>query len=156
MGFFVSRAANLPGGDPVPWTAGRDALWSAMAFLNTDKYPPSPLYLAMTLGPLLMLLAAMDTAPDRPPLRWLGTFGRAPLFFYVAHLALLRAAGLAAAALVWGPAALGPPPAPSTPQWPLWAVWLIWALALAALYPPTRWYAGMRARRQRDRASSAP
>jgi uncharacterized membrane protein len=145
-GFVVMRLAGIPGADPVPWVP--DTARGAIGFLDAEKYPPSPAYLAMTLGPAFLLLAAMDRLPAGRVLLWLETFGRAPLFFYVLHLAALRVTGLVAAALVWGPGALGPPPAPSTPQWPLWAVWLVWAAALAALYPPVRPYADLRRHRR--------
>ena len=29
-----------------------------------------------------------------------------------------------------------------------WAVWLVWVLAMIALYPPTRWFAKLKARRR--------
>jgi uncharacterized membrane protein len=146
LAFVLVRAVGLPGADPVPWPGGEGAR-PVLAFLDAEKYPPSPAYLLMTLGPALLLLSAFDRLPGGRICRWLETFGRAPLFFYLLHLAALRIAGLAAAALVWGPGALGPPPAPSTPEWPLWAVWLVWAVALAVLYPPVRRYARLRRRR---------
>jgi uncharacterized membrane protein len=145
LAFAALRAGNW-GGDPRPWAMQADALGTLMSFVNADKYPPSPVFLLMTLGAALPLAAALTRLPGRPG-RWLEAIGRAPLFFYILHLYALRAAGLAAAAWVWGPGALGPPPAPSTPQWPLWAVWLVWAAAMAALYVPTRRFARFKARR---------
>jgi hypothetical protein len=117
-----------------------------LGFLNLEKYPPSPLFLGMTLGGALLWLGA---EPVRTP-SWLSgalaTLGRAPLFFYVTHLWLLRVLGLGAALVVWGPDALGPPPMKSTPEWPLWAVWVTALLVTVALLGPTRWWAGLKAR----------
>ncbi len=144
-GFAALRLAGL--GDPVPWAGGADAR-SALAFFNAEKYPPSPAFLLMTLGPVLLLLALFALRPLGAAARWLATLGRAPLFFYVLHLYALRAAGLLAAAVVWGPDALGPPPKPSTPEWPLSVVWGVWIVAMAALFWPTRWFARIKAARR--------
>ena len=59
VGFVVLRAANLYG-DPHPWTAEDGVVRAALSFLDCEKYPPSLLFLAMTIGPALCLLAWMD------------------------------------------------------------------------------------------------
>ena len=56
LGSIVLRATNLYG-DPDPWSAQGTLLSTVLSFLNCEKYPPSLLYLMMTLGPRLMLLA---------------------------------------------------------------------------------------------------
>ena len=143
---FAAARALTDWGDPAPWATTGDPVRAALAFLNVDKYPPSPLYLAVTLGLALLRLAGLGLGGGAAA-RLLTAFGRAPLFFYVAHLYALRLAGLAAAAAVWGVGQLGPPPLKSAPEWPLWSVWTIWAFAIAALWPPTRWFAALKARR---------
>ena len=60
LGFIVLRATNLYG-DPAPWTPQQTLLPTVLSFLNCEKYPPSLLYLMMTLGPALMLLASLRT-----------------------------------------------------------------------------------------------
>lgn len=86
--FFALRAANAYG-DPTPWSTQPDPLFSVLSFLNTKKYPPSLLYLLMTLGPTLIALALAPRKPG-PLSRGLVTFGRVPLFFYLAHLYLIH------------------------------------------------------------------
>jgi uncharacterized membrane protein len=62
--FVLLRATNLYG-DPAPWSM--QETWSAtmLSFLNCEKYPPSLLFLLMTLGPAVMLLAAFETVRGR-------------------------------------------------------------------------------------------
>jgi uncharacterized membrane protein len=147
LGFIALRASGV-GLDPEPWRPEPGGVRSVLSFLNCEKYPPSPLFLMMTLGPLLLLLALFERHGAGPARGLLGVFGRAPLFFYVLHLYALRVVGLAAAALTWGIGNLGPPPQHSAPEWPLWAAWAVWALAMLAFYRPTRWYGDLKARSQ--------
>src|SRR5262249_57549406 len=86
--FVLLRVSNLYG-DPTPWTVQDGWLATALSFINCEKYPPSLLYLAMTLGPALLLLAAVDS-PRGGLARWLAIFGRVPFFYYVAHLFLIH------------------------------------------------------------------
>jgi len=66
-----------------------------MDFLNVTKYPPSLVFLLMTLGINLLLLFLMSKWHwmqrfDRNPL---AVFGRTPLFFYILHLFLYAGLG---------------------------------------------------------------
>src|SRR5215468_6955847 len=55
-GFVVLRATNLYG-DPDVWSMQGSVLGTVLSFIDCEKYPPSLLYLMMTLGPALILLA---------------------------------------------------------------------------------------------------
>ncbi|MCC6873130.1 MAG: DUF1624 domain-containing protein [Sandaracinaceae bacterium] len=81
--------------------------------------------------------------------RALETIGRVPLFFYVAHLWLLRFTSLGFAFARWGMGAIRMPPEghAGSPEWPLWATYLAWATTIAILYPACRWYAALKERR---------
>src|SRR6516225_4632724 len=92
VGFVFLRATNLYG-DPAPWTVQNGVVATALSFIDCEKYPPSLLFLAMTLGPALMLLAVSDGAQGTIT-GWIMTFGRVPLFFYIAHIYLLHATAI--------------------------------------------------------------
>ncbi len=83
-GFVVLRARNLYG-DPAPWIAHDSLLATVLSFINCEKYPPSLLYVAMTLGPALLLLAAFDGVRGRVA-DVITTYGRVPFFYYIAHI----------------------------------------------------------------------
>jgi uncharacterized membrane protein len=52
-------------------------------------YPPSPQYLALALGSVLLVLALFDRLERRFQLGWLVVLGRASLMLYVGHVALI-------------------------------------------------------------------
>ena len=86
--FVVIRWINRYG-DPSPWSTQSTPLHTMLSFLNTTKYPPSLLFLLMTLGPAMLFLRAVDggvPARMRPAL----VFGKVPLFYYVLHFPLIH------------------------------------------------------------------
>ena len=70
-----------------------------------------------------------------------------PLFFYVAHIYLLRYGSIPIAFMRLGTCAFQPPPNGSagSPELSLGYVYLAWLAALIVLYPACRWYAGIKA-----------
>ena len=71
-------------------------LATVLSFINCEKYPPSLLYLMMTLGPALLFLAAFDRMRGRFA-DVVATFGRVPFFYHVAHLYFIHVFALVAA-----------------------------------------------------------
>ena len=148
--FLLLRLGNIYG-EPNPWTDNpRGPLFTALGLFNVSKYPPSLLYLLMTLGPVIALLPALERWGDGLARR-ITVFGRVPLFFYLIHIPLIHGAVLVAALILFGripetngpisPAALPPGYEPS-----LLRVYAVWAVLVVALYPACRWYAGYKAR----------
>jgi uncharacterized membrane protein len=84
--FVILRYFNLYG-DPRPWVAGKNSMYSIMAFLRTTKYPVSLLYAFMTLGPALIILALIEPARNRITAFFV-TIGSVPFFYYILHLIL--------------------------------------------------------------------
>ncbi len=125
---------------------------TALSFVNCTKNPPSLLFVLMTLGPAIAFMAVLDRVGARGPIgRAVLTFGRVPLFFFLLHLYVIHGLGLLTP-LVLGflHARLFPGSvlSPFPPGWPLGlpGVYAVWLVILVILYPPSRWFAGVKAR----------
>ncbi|MCJ2043533.1 heparan-alpha-glucosaminide N-acetyltransferase domain-containing protein [Methylobacterium sp. J-078] len=129
--FFTLRSFNGYG-EPVPWQTGATPLLTGLSFVNLTKYPPSADFLLLTLGLGLGLLALLEAVPARR-LAWLRTFGGAPLFFYLAHLWLLRL--LHDGALALGLAG----PSDRIEAGDPWQIWLVAAILVPPLWLACRW-----------------
>ena len=147
VGFILLRATNLYG-DPAPWVMQDNVVGSVLSFINCEKYPPSLLYLAMTLGPALILLAAIERAQG-PLADWITTYGRVPFFYYIAHIFLLHALAILYAWMVVGDFAglIGSPKKPPGYGLGLAGIYAVWLGVVVALYPLCRWFAGIKRRR---------
>ena len=149
LAFVVIRASGVYG-DPNPWQAHGTAAATLIDFLNVTKYPPSLLYLLMTLGPAALLCARADRIPPSLAKPFV-LFGRVPFGFYVAHLVLIHtisivlgmAQGFQASQFLtlqlWFPKGYGVN---------LAGVYTIWVLVVLGLYPFCAWVAGVKARRR--------
>ena len=151
LAFIILRATNLYG-DPRAWSSQSSLVYTLLSFLKTEKYPPSLLFLLMTLGPAIALLPLFERARGALA-RFFITFGRVPLFFYLLHVPLIHLIALISDfALYRRPvfdiafATQSPPPAGY--GYPLAVVYLIWIGVVLALYPLCRWFAGVKRRRR--------
>ncbi|MEP6897840.1 MAG: heparan-alpha-glucosaminide N-acetyltransferase domain-containing protein [Rhodanobacter sp.] len=155
LGFVLLRLLNVYG-DPVAWSVQKSPLWTLLSFLDTNKYPPSLLFLLMTLGPALLLLRIFDSGIPR----WLRPaliIGKVPLFFYVLHFYLIHMLAVASCYVRFGSVSgmfqspdLGHFPFTAPPGWAasLPAIYMLWVAVVLALYPLCRWYAGVKRRRK--------
>jgi uncharacterized membrane protein len=171
--FIVIRAINVYG-DPSPWAVQNTPVKTVLSFLAVSKYPPSLLFLLMTIGPALLFLAwaergsqtvtANETSgrngsstadTNRFSLRsFFITFGRVPLFFYIGQWIVAHTIAIVASVLAHKPTeqlfsniVLAPPAKPGA-GFGLPMVYAMWALGVLLLYPLCRWYAGVKARRR--------
>ena len=152
--FLVLRGINYYG-NPVPWSTQKSAIYTALSFLNTTKYPPSLLYLLMTLGPALLFLGAVD---GRTP-QWLRPaliVGKVPMFYYLLHIPLIHLIAVTVCYVRYGQVhwmfespGLAQFPITPPPGWgySLPIVYLIWFVVVLTLYPMCRWFAGLKQRR---------
>lgn len=138
-------------GDPRRWRE----MDMALGFLATTKYPASLLFLLMTLGPMLILLALAEHWRGRAA-DVVSTFGRVPLFYYLLHIPVIHLAACIVSLVreghvnpwLFGNHPLAPPPLPDGYRWSLGLLYLVFALCVIALYFPSRWFARLRAERK--------
>jgi uncharacterized membrane protein len=138
FGFILLRAGNLYG-DPAPWMVQETVLATLLSFINCQKYPPSLLFLMMTLGPALMLLAAFEHVRGRMA-DWLRLFGEVPFFFYVTHIYLIHVLAVLIAFALTGTLIMSRPGL----GFGLAGVYAVWVVVLILLYPLCRWFASLR------------
>ena len=154
LAFLVIRGLNIYG-DPSRWMRQKTAVFTVLSFLNTTKYPPSLLFLLMTLGPAMVFLWSVD--PETPRvLRPALVIGKVPLFYYVLHFALIHLLAVVTCYVRYGSAHwmfespdLGHYPFSAPPGWgySLPVVYLVWAFVVVTMYPLCRWFAGLKQRR---------
>jgi uncharacterized membrane protein len=154
IAFVVLRFVNIYG-DPRHWSTQASASHTVLSFLNTTKYPPSLLYLLMTLGPAMLFLWAVDAGVPqwlRPAL----IFGKVPMFYYLLHIPLIHLIALAVCYARYGQVHwmfespdLNSFPVTPPPGWgySLPIIYLLWGIVVLTLYPLCRWFAGVRQRR---------
>lgn len=153
--FVVIRATNIYG-DPQMWTTQPTALFTVLSFLNTTKYPASLLFLLMTLGAALLILAWTDgVRKDSFVNRTLIMFGRVPLFYFILQMFVAHGFGvllnyLAGKSINYFflnfPASATDAPADAGFGLPV--VYAAWLAGLVLLYPLCRWYGRVKQRRR--------
>lgn len=156
--FVALRTLNVYG-DPSPFSVQATPLFTLLSFLRCSKYPPSLLYLLMTVGPALFALGIFDgSVAGGWLLSKLRTFGRVPLFYYLLHLPLLHGVALLLALWTYGEApwlhhdlmaAKGlAQPMPPGYGYGLPVVYAVWLLSVLALYPACQWFADVKRKRR--------
>jgi uncharacterized membrane protein len=142
--FIALRALNGYG-NPQPWTTQRTPALTVASLLNVTKYPPSLLFLLMTLGPTLVVLALAERWRGRVG-QWLQVYGNVPFFFYCVHIFVAHALGVVLALIQGGelrriPVVLDPSSLPAWYGVSLPGVYVAWAIVVLLMYFPCRWFA---------------
>ena len=141
--FLLLRITNLYG-DSTVFKLYDTFSQSLISFLNPSKYPPSFLYLLMTLGGTFLFLANSEKLQGKV-VNFFSTFGRVPFFYYILHLYLIHALALVFAQLSgygWQKMILstwvGEAPGLKGYGLNLWGVYMVWILVIGLLYPICR------------------
>jgi uncharacterized membrane protein len=150
--FVLLRATNLYG-DPSPWSVQSRAGFTVLSFLNLTKYPPSLLYLCMTIGPAILLLAFLERERRSTIGHALVTYGRVPLLYYVLQWVWAHGLAFVAYRLAGKPTdALfilhnNSPEQLARAGFSLGIVYVMWIVGVFALYPLCAKFAAVKRRR---------
>lgn len=145
--FFVLLRTWNWYGDPAHWAEQRNVFRSFLSFLNVTKYPPSLLYMSITMGLSLLLLAFMERFKNRFT-GWMVVYGRTAFFYYLLHIYLIH---ILAAIYFFARGGEMSRALESLPQLPFmfvipgqgmsleW-VYAVWLFVVISLYPLCKWY----------------
>ena len=147
IGLFVLVRGIDAYGDPSPRSSQPSPVFTLLSFLNVSKYPPSLLYILMTLGPALLFLSAADK-PLNALTRPLAVFGRVPMFYYLVHIYLLHGLAVIGAALSGHHASdmtfltnwVTANPQLKGYGFSLGVVYAVWIGSVLLLYPLCKWF----------------
>jgi uncharacterized membrane protein len=140
MIFLLLRYFNWYGDASLWTTPERGAIYTGLAFINTTKYPPSLLFLLMTLGPTLILLPLIENLSGNISQVFI-RLGRVPLFFYLIHIPIIRLSAIA-----WF-YYTGDEPNRYQPN--LWLVYGVWISVILILYPLCYWFSEIKRHRKK-------
>lgn len=138
--FFILRWMNIYG-NLSPWVTYLDDTKTFMSFFNVSKYPPSLLYLLITLGPALIVLSLAEGLKGKL-FNIVVLFGKVPMFFYIIHIYFIHILAVFAVYLsgydpqlmvfdVW----ISFVPELKGYGYSLGIVYIIWLGVIASLYP---------------------
>ncbi|NEQ35850.1 MAG: DUF1624 domain-containing protein [Okeania sp. SIO3I5] len=137
VAFIIIRGTNIYG-DPNPWSIQYSFPDTVLSFIDCHKYPPSLLYLLITLGLAILLLYYFEKSNIRY-FKPLIILGQEPLFFYVIHVYLIHLTAILFALSRYGIepltfSQLGISWKPKEFGYNLQIVYLIWLLITFLLY----------------------
>jgi uncharacterized membrane protein len=152
VAFVVLRYSNAYG-DSRPWSRQPDATFTVFSYVNCQKYPPSLLFVLMTLGPAITALGLFER-PLGALAKFFIVYGRVPLFYYLLHIPLIHGLVVGIDYLRYGysPYLREPPwtiPRDNLPPdygFDLPMVYLIWIGVVLLLYPLCWWFGGIKQR----------
>ena len=144
--FMVIRFINIYG-DPSPWSQQQSTWFTVLSFIKVTKYPPSLLYILMTLGPALLFLAITENMSSKIS-NIISIYGRVPMFYYILHIFFVHLFTMLAAAwftgFSWKIWILEQPLWRSTNLkgygFSLGITYLVWIGIVVGLYPLCKWY----------------
>jgi uncharacterized membrane protein len=143
---FINLRSNNFYGDAAYWSIQKNTIFSFLSFLNVSKYPPSLLYILITLGPAMIFLALVEK-PLNALTEKIAVFGRVPFFYYVIHIYLIHILAMVGARILgyhWSDMILtGRVNSVAKLKgygFDLLTVYLVWVGLFLVLYPCCKWF----------------
>lgn len=145
--FIILRSINIYG-DPNLWAVQSSLPFTLLSFINCHKYPPSLLFLLMTIGPAILLLDLFEKPKISRFLKPLVLFGQVPLFFYIMHIPLIHLLAILLAIPTYGLEAFAISLFKIPPDYgySLAMVYDFWIIVVLILYPLCNWFAEYKAK----------
>jgi uncharacterized membrane protein len=144
--FVILRGINVYG-DPIPWSQQRNGLYTFFSFMNIYKYPPSLLYMCITIGSALLVLPHLEKLENRFS-KIMIVFGRTAFFYYILHLFFIHFLAMISF-YIQGHTLAKSEESDSFFKWKfvvpgegfgLIEVYAIWIFVMVCLYPVCKWY----------------
>ncbi|MEO6233348.1 MAG: heparan-alpha-glucosaminide N-acetyltransferase domain-containing protein [Ferruginibacter sp.] len=147
VAFFIALRATNFYGNPQQWSQQKNGLYTLLSFLDVQKYPPSLLYMCITIGPSLVFLALIKNSQSRLSKIFM-VYGRVPFFYYIIHFYVLHIISIICFLSRGHSFADGMKGLPGVPfkfiipgeGYSLWVVYGVWISVVIALYPLCKWY----------------
>ncbi len=144
--FFIGVRILDVYGDPDTLNNMDKPLNSLYSFLEVSKYPPSLLFMCMTIGPAILFMAFFENTQNRLT-KIISVYGRVPFFYYILHFYLIHLLSMISFfsrghSFAEGMRNSGPSPNFLVPGegYSLGIVYLIWIGVIVVLYPLCKWY----------------
>ena len=143
--FIIIRSVNIYG-DAALWSKQSSFGFTILSFINVSKYPPSLLYLLVTIGPALIFLALSETLTGKIS-KLFSVYGRVAMFYYILHIYLIHLLAMFATVfcghkwsdMIWGSF---DPDGMKGYGFSLPIVYAVWLSVIIILYPLCKWYDG--------------
>lgn len=144
--FILLRFSNWYG-DPNDWSTQPTLIQTLLSFIKVNKYPPSLLFMCITIGTGLLALSFLEHVKNRFT-GVMRTYGRTAFFYYILHLYLIHLIAVAfyfihgnTMSEVWNigknfPFLFVVPGQGEN----LISVYLLWIVIVVTLYPFCKWY----------------
>lgn len=144
--FLILRNINIYG-DPVAWSQQKNGLYTFFSFMNIHKYPPSLLYMCITIGCALIVLPYLERLENRFT-KITVVFGRTAFFYYILHIYFIHILAMISfyvhghtlAQIVEGESIFKWKFVVPGEGFGLIGVYAIWIFVIACLYPLCKWY----------------
>jgi uncharacterized membrane protein len=139
--FVILRFINIYG-DPAPWFAQKNSLYTFFSFINISKYPPSLFYALATLG-IIFFVFYFSEGKSGSVIKVVSVYGKVPLFYFILHFYIIHILGIIMVRVQgfgWPEifsSQFGRPPG-SGIELPY--IYLIWIALVVCLYPVCLWY----------------
>lgn len=144
--FCLLRMSNSYG-NPETWSSQKELIFSVLSFVNVHKYPPSLLFMLMTIGPALLFLAFFEKANNKIA-TFISVYGRVPFLYYILHFLFLHLLCMVLFMFRGHSFFEKVPEIYGIPfgfmlvgeGYSLTAVYIIWISVVISLYPICKWY----------------